>query len=70
MSKLNALEYLNKIDDLISNENTNADYWLGEPSSKDKIMKIAIRNLVTLKSEELTNKNYSVKYMIENGKHD
>lgn len=65
VKSLGAIEYLTDIEQVIENESTNADYWLGEPTTKKQVLAIAVRYLITMQAQEVANKSYSCEYMIE-----
>lgn len=64
---MNCPEYLTLIDQCITNEEANADFWL-EPESKVKCMDIVDRNAITRQAESVLDKETGCDFMFEHSK--
>lgn len=61
----NCFEYLKRVDDALSHEEKNADFWL-QPETKAKILTTVERELISKKAETVLDKQTGCQYMFEN----
>ena len=65
----NCPEYLTEVDQALTKEEENADYWL-QPETKRKMLRIVEGELVTKVAEEVSSKDTGCVYMFKNQKLD